>query len=138
MIVQMRPAPLEALAAMREQGPPKSFGGALGPFAYAASHAALSRSFGYWTPDPKCVACAGLYDHGNGRLEAWFACLPEAASEMVGIVRAARLTLAAVADAETVKIFARVKAGWRPGARIAKALSMRLARVEAGEEIWEF
>lgn len=143
MIVLARPAPLEALARMRGSAQ-KSLGPAEGPFAYAAAHAAKTRSWGAWIvpaaedwqPEPRCVACGGLFAHDDGRLEAWFACLPEAAGEIGAILRAARLTLAAIADAEGVEIFARVRVGWRPGARIARVLSMRRTGEEAGYEIW--
>ena len=130
----MRPAPIDALASMKfRAGAPDK----LGPFHYAVSHVAASRSWGLWTPEPRCVACAGLYDHGDARMEVWFACLPEASRHMRGILRAAHLTLRPIVQSEGVTIFARVAMGWRPGARMASLFGMELARTEAGDEIWE-
>lgn len=124
---------LSDLAAMRASaGLPEK----VGTFDWAASHASKTRCWSAWSAG-RCIACGGFFDHG-GRFEAWFACRPEAAREIVGVLRAAHWTLRAVSDDGRVEIFARVAPGWRPGARIARAIGMRPAGLRDGWEIWEF
>ncbi len=70
-------------------------------------------------------AAGGFVAHPEGHLEVWFACAPSAASHMRAVLRVAQLTLADHAQNGTVRIFARVQTGWRPGERIARLLAMR-------------
>lgn len=135
MILLTRGASLGDLAAMRDSS---GLGEKYATFAWAAGNIARTRTFSASRGDGLCVACGGYFDHGDGWMEVWFACRPEAACEMVGIVRAAHWTIRSIAESERVGIFARVRHGWRPGRRIARALSMRHVRDFEGWEIWEF
>lgn len=129
MVKLRRPAPLADLAAMLAYGFGAGATAKVGVYEAAARHIVATRSWGAWEGD-LCLACGGLFAAGDGVLEAWFACRPEAGRRMRGIAREARLTLALIADAERVEIFARVARDWRSGQRIARAVGFEL--LEAG------
>lgn len=118
---------------MFEASPPCTLWKGLGPRALAARYCCYTRHWAAFAGE-RCVAAGGLYSHLSsssvGRLEAWFACRPEASSHMVSLAKQARLTLRLIADAEHVEIFARVAQGWKPGQRLARALGFQLK--EAG------
>ena len=139
MIVTLRRSvPLQDLADMLAVPSTLSLWTGVGPRALAARYCCYTRHWGFWAGE-RVVAAGGLYAHiGDGRverLEAWFACRPEASRAIRSIARHMRLTLALIAETERVEIFARVASGWEPGRRLARAVGFRL--LEAGAvETW--
>ncbi len=129
LVTLRRPAPLADLTVMLASSFATGAGAKVGVYEAAARYQKLTRSWGAYA-GRLCVACGGLYPHGDGALEAWFACRPEARRAIRSIATQARLTLRLIADAERVEIFARVAAGWAPGQRLARAVGFRL--LEAG------
>lgn len=85
---------------------------------------ANSHSLSAWV-NSRCVAAAGVIQHWPGRGEAWFVATKEANSVMVPIMRRMRDVLPALPFRRIEFV---VKAGHRPGEKIAKALGFTKER----------
>jgi hypothetical protein len=95
----------------------------LTPQLIARVQSTSGKSWGFVTETGDCLACMGLMETGPGALEAWFACRPELAGQLLDFVRLAQLTLALARHDATVT--ARVQPGWRPGERLARLTGFR-------------
>lgn len=96
-----------------------------------------------WYAGGKIIAAACLYPldpeiESEDLREIAFACLPEAARHLVPIMHSARLIASRLAHIEGLLIRARVRAGHRPGQRLAVLAGFHLAANEGGKEIWEW
>jgi hypothetical protein len=91
--------------------------------------------WGFAPPGGRLVAAGGLVPRpappGERLIEAWFACWPEAAPAMLGILRLSHLTLRRHCEDAPATVQAFIRKGWRPGRRIAAALGFGFDRVES-------
>ncbi len=135
MLTIVRPAPLIDLADMlgREDIPLGARKLGVEPVRLAQLQRQIGRSWGH-VIGGRTLSCCGLIGLPDGRLEAWFACLPAAGRYMLPIARALQLTLSAAADDAVV--VARVAVGWLPGERLARAAGFRRGPVAGGETEW--
>lgn len=88
--------------------------------------------------DRLTLAAGGLVPRpcAEGRLlEAWFCSRPEAAADMLGVLRLARLTILKHCEDAPATVQAYVREGWRPGARIAAALGFGFDRTGSVPDI---
>jgi hypothetical protein len=112
----------------------------------ARLQAVRSETVGWYLYSPvqdctKMIAAACLYpldDPAEDLRELAFACLPEASAHIVPIIHSARLIAARFAQFEGLRIRALVRAGHRPGARLAVLAGFHRAAVEGGCERWEW
>ncbi|SEK37064.1 hypothetical protein SAMN04515666_101345 [Bosea lupini] len=96
--------------------------------------------FGIVRDDGVTVAAGGFVPRpertpGEALSEAWFACRPDAAAHMLGIIRLTHLTLRRHCEDGPATVQAFVREGWRPGRRIAAALGFGFDRVESDPQL---
>lgn len=101
----------------------------------ACLQAALSDCTGFASPAGELVALAGLLPLDDGGLELWFHVGPGAGPHIRSLMKVARLTLPAVAH--HAPIVAHVRAGYKPGRRLATLCGLAFAGVDQGFERWE-
>lgn len=92
--------------------------------------------WGFLRDDGVLVGAGGLVEKppvepGRRLLEAWFACAPDAAPLMLGIIRLSHLTIRRHCEDAPATVQAFVREGWRPGERIAAALGFGFDRAES-------
>ncbi len=88
--------------------------------------------------DGLTIAAGGIVPRPceSGRLfEAWFACRPEAAPLMLGVLRLSGLTIRRHCEDAPATVQALVREGWRPGQRIVAALGFGFDRAESDPEL---
>lgn len=107
----------------------------------AIIQAARSERIGFFDRDwGDLVAVAMLYPRTDevDVYELPFACRPDAARHLVGIVRTARLMQRRLGHIDNLTIRATVRVGHQPGRRLAKLCGFKPARVRRGFVHWEW
>lgn len=133
----LQPAPLDSAMALIFARQPAT----RRRYAAAVLQLCEHESYGFADAEGRLVCAFGFWplgaDEGGELVEMWLAIAPQAVPHLPRLARLSRLILARLTQSGGVTVRALVRAGHRPGGRLAALAGLRHARTLHGVEHWE-